>query len=483
MRRIQATLFLITAIAAGTICRGAESPEAQLNRLIRPYSQQQIVGLDVGESYAFKLKSGDKRRVRVVSVQDHSDSVINLVRRSDVRVEIDGRPLDLVTTPYVMPTAIAGLRIQADTTSGYGSIAKRVQLSLWDAGDPIVDAKRFVFPIRNFRVLSHGTQGYNEPVHLGAGDDDRDGQRFYHDYGFDMGGYEGGETVLSPVEGKITLFWPSREDLCSAVVTDANGLNWELAHLASVMPNIVLGAHVAAGDPIGMLGRSGPSGNFSHLHVGTYLTKQDLDTDNRNRRLNLYPWMVAAYQSRHPSGLLAVARPHQIALTGEKVVFDGSHSLAWGGPKIVDWRWILPDGSEIRQAKAEATFRNAGAFVATLWVKDDDGNEDVDFCPAKVYTKDKPEAGIPHIYMTSTPTEDIRPGQPVRFRLWPQGKPFGSRASDITIDFGDGTKPDKCGPFSEMRHKYDAPGIYVVTAEQYNKSIVQKLKVVVTKGE
>ena len=29
------------------------------------------------------------------------------------------------------------------------------------------------------------------------------------------------------------------------------------------------------------------------------------DTD---RRLNLYPWYVAAYQARHPKGLLAVAQ-------------------------------------------------------------------------------------------------------------------------------------------------------------------------------
>ena len=72
------------------------------------------------------------------------------------------------------------------------------------------------------------------------------------------------KTVLSAIEGKIVLFWPSREDLCSVVVQDANGLNWEHAHLNSVEPEIVIGAHVAAGQKIGMLGKSGPSGNFSH---------------------------------------------------------------------------------------------------------------------------------------------------------------------------------------------------------------------------
>ena len=245
---------------------------ASCNRLIRLYSTQQIVWLNVNESYTFKLNNGADRVIRLVSVQDHRDSVVNLVRRSDVRVEIDGRPLDLVSMPYVMPTEIAGLRMQADTTSGYGNISKQVQLSLWDATDPIVDTKRFVFPIRNFRLLSHGTQAYNEPVHLGAGDDDPAGQRFYHDYGFDMGGFEGGETVLSAVEGKIVLFWPSREDLCSVVVQDANGLNWEHCHL------LFGGARDRDGRACrgearrsASLGKSGPSGNFSHLHLGTYL--------------------------------------------------------------------------------------------------------------------------------------------------------------------------------------------------------------------
>ena len=90
----------------------------------------------------------------MVSVKEHRDSVTHFVRRADVRVEIDGRPLDLVCAPYVMPTETAGLRLLVDTTSGWGNISKQVQLSLWDATDPIVDTKRFGFPLRNFRLFS-----------------------------------------------------------------------------------------------------------------------------------------------------------------------------------------------------------------------------------------------------------------------------------------------------------------------------------------
>ena len=127
----------------------------------------------MNETVSYKLKSGIERVIRLLSVKEQRDSVAKFVRRADVRVEIDGRPLDLVCAPYVMPTETRGLRILVDTTSGWGNVSRRAQLSLWDAGDPIVDTKRFGFPLRNFRLFSHASQAYNEPVHLGAGDGDR----------------------------------------------------------------------------------------------------------------------------------------------------------------------------------------------------------------------------------------------------------------------------------------------------------------------
>src|SRR5574340_1213980 len=124
-------------------------------------------------------------------------------------------------------------------------------------------------------------------------------------------GLEGHQEVVSATDGKVALFWPSREDRSSVIVQDAQGFLWEYGHLASAAPEIVLGAAVTRGQKIGMLGRTGPSGNFSHLHLGTYLSRGDIGADRPNRRLNLYPWIVAAYQAEHPKCLLAVARPHQ----------------------------------------------------------------------------------------------------------------------------------------------------------------------------
>jgi murein DD-endopeptidase MepM/ murein hydrolase activator NlpD len=473
-------MVIVAVTAMAVACSAAGIADAELNGVVRLYSTQQVISLNVNETFTFKLKNGAAHVIRLVSVQEHRDSVIDLMRRAEVRLEIDGRPLDLVCEAYTMPTEAAGLRVLVDSTAGWKNIPKPVQLSLWDASDPMVDTQRFVFPLRNFLLFSHGTQAYDEPVHLGAGDGDPQGQKFYHDYGFDTGGFESREEVVSATEGKIVMFWPSREDLCSVVVQDDNGFLWEYAHLNSVAPEIALNTHVIQGQKIGILGKTGPSGNFSHLHLGSYLSRNDVDTGNMNRRLNLYPWLVAAYQAQHPKGLFAVARPHHTVLTGEKVVLESVHSLAWGGSRIAKWRWILPDGRTVKQARAETEFDRPGAYLATLWVKDDQGNEDVDFCQIKVFSRANPEKGMPHIYLSYTPTENIRPGQPVRFRGWFQGK----GGNGLTIDFGDGTRLADYQEYAEVQHSFKTPGIHIVTAqgEAGGRPITQKVKVVVTRA-
>lgn len=282
----------------------------------------------------------------------------------------------------------------------------------------------------------------------------------------------------SGAEGTIVKFWPSRDDLCSILIQDSSGLVWEYGHLSSASPDLALNVHVDRGRKIGMLGRTGPSGNFSHVHLGTYLSLADMDGDKPNRRLNLYPWLVTAYQAQHPKGLLAVARPHQTALTGEEIVFDGRNSLAWGGGRIVEWRWVLPDAQAVSGAKAQKVFDRPGAYVATLWVKDNRGAEDMDFCHVKIFSKGDPEKAMPHVFMTYTPTQDIRPDQPVTFRFWFQGAGGGP----IKVDFGDAAVVQDYQSYAGIQHSFKRAGVHIVTAqcETQGRPITNKLKVVVT---
>jgi len=88
-----------------------------------------------------------------------------------------------------------------------------------------------------------------------------------------MVGHEGKEDVISAVEGTVALFWPDKQGgPSSVVIQDKHGFYRSYAHLQSLAPGIVLGAHVAKGQKIGVLGKTGPSSNTPCCHLGSYLT-------------------------------------------------------------------------------------------------------------------------------------------------------------------------------------------------------------------
>jgi murein DD-endopeptidase MepM/ murein hydrolase activator NlpD len=437
------------------------------------YSKQSFVYLDINETCEFRLRDGTTRTIRLKSVEEARDNVIGLVRFARVVIDVDDQELVLSCAPYVMPTQCKGLRIQADTTSEWMKIPKRVQFSLWDAVDAIVDTNLFCFPLPNYRLFSLGTQAYNEPVHLGHRDGDPQGQKFYHNYGVDFAGYEGRQKVVSCISGKVVQLQTGEGTLA---IQDDQGIIFVYGHLDTVLSDIKVGTNVRFGQWIGMVGKRGASGNFSHLHVGTYLSEPAMVVDRMNRNLNLYPWLVAAYRAQIEASPIAVARPHHTVRLGETVTFDGSNSLVRGS-KIESYRWEFPDGTHVDHPTAEKVFDNPGCYIASLWIKDSDGNVDVDFCRVKVFSNSIVESGIPTLFVTCTPAGSVRVGQPVSFRIWPQG----AGVEAIEVDFGDETRISGYRPFTAVSHTYFKPGVQVVTVagRSHDFPVAQKVKIVV----
>ncbi len=437
------------------------------------YSSQRFVYLDLDEAHVFRLKDGTPRTIRLESVKEVKDSIVGLIRRAEVVVEIDGKPLGLVCAPYVMPTEVAGLRIQVDTTSAWLAIPKRVQLSLWDAADPIVDTGLFGFPLPDYRLFSHGIQAYNEPVHLGHRDGDPHGQRFYHNYGVDFAGYEGRQKVVSCIDGVVVQAEPQEGTLA---IRDARGFTLVYCHLDAILSDIKLGTRVKRGQWVGMLGRRGASGNFSHLHVGAYLSESAMITGRMNRNLNLYPWLVAAHEGAFGRGLHAVARPHHAVRTGEAVEFDGTNCIA-GRSKIASYRWEFHDGTHVDGPKAKRAYEKPGCYMAALRVQDEDGSTDVDFCKVKVFSDPPAEAVIATLFVTYKPAGIVRVGQPVSFRIWPQSSEVGA----IEVDFGDEGRQRDYRPYSAIAHVFRKPGIHVVTvsATAGGLPVTQKVEIIV----
>ncbi|MHC4944935.1 MAG: PKD domain-containing protein [Planctomycetota bacterium] len=464
------THFLIEAESAATQQVHRMTPEEAAKI---KYSTQRFVYLDIGESHDFHFKDGRSKRIHLVSVEEFEDSVVGLQRRAEVIIEINGKRHTLICAPYVMPIEAEDLRIQADTTSAWLEMPKRVQFSLWDASEPIVDRSQFSFPLPGYRLFSHGLQAYNEPVHMGHKDGDPAGGRFHHNYGVDFAGYEGRQKVVSCIAGEVVHADRREGDLS---IRDDAGFILYYGHLDAILSGIEAGARIERGQWVGMLGRRGASGNFAHLHVGAYLSDSAMNMGRLNRNLNLYPWLIAAYQKANPAQLHAVARPHKVALTGDRVIFDAASSMT-SGSKITSYTWEFHDKTTVNGSMAEKTYEKPGCYMATLWVEDDQDRRDVDFCKVKVYSRSTVEDVIPTLFVTYTPSLDVRVNQPVYFRIWPQGL----HVENIAVDFGDGTVLENYRPYSAITHRFKEPGIHIVTVTGRSGTlpVAQKVKVVV----
>jgi hypothetical protein len=101
----------------------------------------------------------------------------------------------------------------------------------------------------------------------------------------------------------------------------------------------------------------------------------------------------------------------------------------------------------------------------------------VDFATVRVYSREAPEGVVPTIFATLTPASSVLAGEPVNFRLWPQG----SGIESMRIDFGDEAVLEDYVPYSSISHKYERAGIHVVTASASSGTlpVTQKLKVIV----
>jgi len=332
---------------------------------------------------------------------------------------------------------------------------------------------RFAFPLPGYRLFSQGTQGYSEPVHLGHRDGDPEGQRFHHDYGFDLAGFEGKDPIASCIDGTVVLADAAEGTLA---IEDDRGIVFHYGHLDTIVTKIRAGTKVSLGQSVGILGRKGASGNFSHLHVGLFLSTEHLRADRPCRAINLYPWLVEAYRRAAGVRLCAVARPHLAVRTGQVARFDGTRSMAFGS-SVTSWRWDFSGGASLRGDRVERLFDAPGTYSAALWVEDQRGLRDVDFATVRVYSKDKPEGVMPTLFLTYAPSGRVGVDQPVSFRLWPQGRSVDA----IRIDFGDGRVVEQYEPFSTLSHRFKTPGIHIVTAtgSAGGLPVTQQAKVVV----
>src|SRR5262249_60226452 len=90
---------------------------------------------------------------------------------------------------------------------------------------------------------------------------------------------------------------------------------------------------------VGVLGKEGASGGWSHLHFEI----KSRQPSGKWGTQAAYAFLWEAYRRQYKPVLQAVARPHHLLFAGETATLDGSKSCRPAG-KIARYEWTLSHG-------------------------------------------------------------------------------------------------------------------------------------------
>ena len=447
------------------------------------------VDLDRGEQQEVELSDGHKVKVKLVDVEEARDTLRSALRQARVKVEVNGVPVALVSANYRLPLTAAGLQIDCPATKGLypnhdpfedsWGLDKDARLRLWPAGSPWAEPGELVYPARQ-RWFAGSTQTGNEPAYVDGGDRPYAAARpIYYHAGFDIGGCEGLIDVIAATDGLVIsaggvtlaefpdLPYYTQKPPDGVYVLDSHGWLFRYVHLKSIDQGIHPGQKVKMGQKIGLLGKEGGSGGWSHLHF-------DIKTRQPSGKWGVqdsYAFLWEAYQREHKPQLIAVARPHHLVAAGEKVLLDGSRSWSASGT-IPRFEWTFGDGARAEGSTIERAYPRPGSYSEVLKVTDSEGRVDYDFAVVQVIDKAAGDTVPPTIHASFAPTVDIRAGDPVTFKV----RSFRAETGNETWDFGDGSPPvivhsdgnaNSHSPtgYAETVHRFARSGHYIVRVE------------------
>jgi murein DD-endopeptidase MepM/ murein hydrolase activator NlpD len=159
------------------------------------------------------------------------------------------------------------------------ALEKDARLRFWPAGSPLLDPGALLYPARQ-RWFASMTQMTNEPCYVDVtAHPGREGI-YYHDQ-LDIGGAEGITQVVAATDGVVIVRGEeARADLADfgyarrydrVAVLDDRGWLHTYSHLKHIDVRVpAVGQRLRQGDPIGLLGKEGSSGGWSHLHYGLF---------------------------------------------------------------------------------------------------------------------------------------------------------------------------------------------------------------------
>jgi hypothetical protein len=446
------------------------------------------VDLDMNEEQEVGLANGTKARVKLLRLDETRDAMRDAVRQARVHIELNGQSLVLTSATYHLPVTFAGIQIDCPITKGHVAdssqgnvwgLVKDARLRVWPAGSPWIEPGTFVYPLKQRWFASH-TQMANEPSFVDGGEVPKEKKIYYH-YGLDSGGAEGMAEVVAASAGRVISSGndllpgyddsPAKPRYDVVYLLDDRGWFYRYSHLQTIDPAMKPGAQIGMGQKVGVLGKEGGSGGWSHLHF-------DITSRQPSGLWGIqegYAFLWEAYRRQHAPKLIAVARPHHFVYTGEKVILDGSKSWSASG-RVTRYDWTFTDETKANGPTVERTYAQSGEYSEILKITDARGAVDYDFALVLVIDKSTPDQLPPTIHPTYAPTLNIHAGDPVTFKV----RSFRTTFGNETWDFGDGSekvmvKSDgnveqhaKDG-YAVTQHRFAKPGHYLVRVERTNE--------------
>ena len=448
----------------------------------------QVVDLDRNETQEVVLADRTKVRVTLLSLEEMRDPMRDAVRQALVRLELNGKSLVITSATYHLPVKFAGVQIDCPITSGHvpnssqgnaWGLEKAARLRLWPGKAPWIEPGTFLYPLKQKWFASH-TQMANEPSFVDGGEEPANKKIYYH-YGLDSGGVEGMVDVIAATAGRVissgTNVLPGYADSPAkprydvVYLLDDRGWYYRYSHLQTIDPAVRPGASMKMGQKVGVLGKEGGSGGWSHLHF-------DITSRQPSGQWGIqegYAFLWEAYHRQYSPQIVAVARPHHFVYAGDKVVLDGSKSWSASG-RISTYDWTLTDGTKASGATVERSYPRSGEYSEILKVTDARGRVDYDFALVLVIDRSTPDQLPPTIHPAFAPTTGIRAGDPVTFKV----RSFRTTFGQETWDFGDGTPPvpvksdgnvEQHAPdgYAVTQHRFARAGDYLVRVERANE--------------
>ncbi len=441
-----------------------------------------LVDLDVGESAEAMLPGGLVAKLKLLSLDEPRDRVREAVREARVVVSVDGEEVELFSSHYHLPRDVGRVRIDCPVTSGHRlgaagnpwGLEKAVRLRLWPAGSPLTEPGTFGYPLKQAWFAS-ATSMANEPIDAGA----KTGYRYHYD--LDFGGAEALAEVVAATDGLVVSAAnqtlpgyedsPVRQRYDVVYLLDDRGFFYRYSHFHRIDPEVRAGQRVRLGQRLGLLGKEGASGGWSHLHFGLWTRMPSGQWGS----LDVYPLVWEAYLRDRRPALIAVARPHHLLFAGESAALDGRKSWCASGP-VAAHRWTFGDGASAEGAVVQRTYPSPGRYSEILQVEDGQGGVAYDFVRVLVVDPADPDAFPPNVHAAFWPTEGLKAGDPVTIKV----RSFRTDEGRERIDFGDGSEPvfvqsslekgnlDPEG-YASVEHRYESPGDYLVRVDRENE--------------